>query len=322
MRDQLRTRDAALLLAVVAFSWGTSWPVTKLLLHYLPPLWTTASRSAVAAIALFGLAALRRRLVMPRRSDVPVLLNITLLHMVGFTALSNIGLQFVPVGRSVVLAYTTPMWVMIGARLFLGETLTAARAIGVVAGISGLLILFVSSNFAWSDHQALVGNGLVLLAALCWAASILHVRAHKWVSTPFELLPWLVLFATVVLAILAGLFEEVPSVAWDWRLALLLLYSGIIGVVLPYWATVVVNRSLPALATSLGLLGVPVIGVLCSSIALGETVSASLLAGMALIIGGIATGLLPGTGIRGQRRESNPSPPGFPAATTLRSPER
>ena len=294
MKPELRTRDAAFLLAVVAFSWGTSWPVTKLLLHYLPPLWTTAARSGVAAIVLFAVSGLRGRLIVPRRSDLPVVFNITLLHMVGFTALSNIGLQYVPVGRSVVLAYTTPVWVMIGARLFLGEALTPARLIGVASGIAGLVVLFASSTFVWSNHQALFGNGLVLLAALCWAASILHVRAHKWTATPFELLPWLVLFATIVLVPLALWFEGEPRIAWDGRFVLLMLYSAVVGVVLPYWATVMVNRSLPAVVTSLGLLGVPLIGVAGSVIALGETVSLSLLVGMALIVGGIAAGLLPG----------------------------
>lgn len=294
MTPVLRTRDAAVLLALVAFSWGTSWPVTKLLLHYLPPLWTTAARYAVAAVALFAVQGLRGRLIVPRRSDVPVVFNIALLHMVGFTALSNIGLQFVPVGRSVVLAYTTPVWVMIGARLFLGEALTAARLTGVLCGMAGLVVLFASSTFVWSDHQALFGNGLVLFAAFCWAASILYVRAHKWTATVFELLPWLVLLATIVLTPLALVFEGAPHVAWDWPFALLLLYSAMIGVVLPYWATVVVNRSLPAVVTSLGLLGVPLIGVGTSAIGLGEAVSPSLLIGMILITGGIAAGLLPG----------------------------
>jgi drug/metabolite transporter (DMT)-like permease len=41
---------------------------------------------------------------------------------------------------------------------------------------------------------------LILLAALCWAANILYVRAHKWVSTPFQLTFWQTLLATYVLA--------------------------------------------------------------------------------------------------------------------------
>lgn len=294
----LRHRDALLLLGAIAFAWGTTWPVTKAILEYMSPLWTTATRSAIAGLALFAIAAGRRHIVLPRRGDVPIIANIVLLHMVAFSSLVAIGLQYVPAGRSVVLGYTTPLWVTIGARLFLAEPLSGRQAIGVVIGISGILLLFNPASFAWSDSNALKGNALILLAAFCWAASIVHVRAHRWVSTPFELVPWQVLIATCVLAALAAAFEGWPPVSWDANLVMLLTYGAIIGIAVPYWATVTVNRSLPAVTTSVGLLGVPVIGVLCASIALGETLTVALVTAMALIIAGIAITTRRGTPVQ------------------------
>jgi len=52
-----------------------------------------------------------------------------------------------------------------------------------------------------------------------------------------------------------------------------------------------VNRSLPAIRTALGLLAVPIVGVICSSLALGEPLTVALVAATALIIGGIVIGL-------------------------------
>jgi hypothetical protein len=54
-----------------------------------------------------------------------------------------------------------------------------------------------------------------------------------------------------------------------------------------------VNRSLPAVTTSLGLLATPVVGVAVSVIFLGEPVGTSLICAMALILGGIAIGTIP-----------------------------
>jgi drug/metabolite transporter (DMT)-like permease len=287
----LRRREAIALLAAIAVAWGTGWPVTKAILQDLPPLWTTVLRSTIGTATLFGISAFRRSLVLPQRGDISVVLNIALLHMVAFSALVSIGLQFVPAGRSVVLGYTTPLWVTVGARVFLGETLTPSRAIGVIVGVSGLLLLFDPSTFDWSNHNAVIGNALVLVAALCWAASILHVRAHKWISTPFELVPWQALLATCTLVLLALIFEGVPQIEWSARLVVLLLYGGSVGIALPYWAMQTVNRGLPAITTALGLLAVPVVGVACSSIALGEPLNFALLAAMFLIISGIAIGL-------------------------------
>jgi drug/metabolite transporter (DMT)-like permease len=287
----LRRGEAIALLAVIAVAWGTSWPVIKAILQDLPPMWAMGIRSTIGTATLFAISAFRRNLVLPHRADVPVVLNIGLLHMVAFTGLVTIGLQFVPAGRSVVLGYTTPLWVTVGARLFLGETLTLSRVIGLIVGLSGLLLLFDPSTFDWSNHDGVIGNALVLLAALCWAASIVHVRAHKWVSTPFDLVPWQALLATCVFVVLALIFEGVPRIEWNAPLTVLLLYGGTVGIALPYWAMQTVNRSLPAITTALGLLAVPIVGVICSSIALGEPLTIALLSATALIIGGVAIGL-------------------------------
>ena len=105
-----------------------------------------------------------------------------------------------------------------------------------------------------------------------------------------EPLFWEVLLATVVLTVVAAVFEGVPRIDWDARIALLFLYGGVFGVALAYWAMAMVNRSLPAMTTSLGVLATPVIGILCAVIVLGEPFSAALAAALALIISGIALG--------------------------------
>ena len=108
------------------------------------------------------------------------------------------------------------------------------------------------------------------------------------VSTPFELVPWQALLATCILAPLALIFEGVPHIEWSARLTLLLLYGGTLGIALPYWAMQTINRDLPAITTALALLAVPIVGVVCSSIGLGEPIGASLILAMVLIIIGIA----------------------------------
>jgi len=54
-----------------------------------------------------------------------------------------------------------------------------------------------------------------------------------------------------------------------------------------------VNRSLPAATTSLGILATPVIGVVSSTLAPGETIDISLLVAMAMILSGIVVGTIP-----------------------------
>jgi drug/metabolite transporter (DMT)-like permease len=277
-------------LFTVVLAWGLVWPVNKVLLQSLSPLWMLTLRSAIATAALFVIAAAFGRLVRPPRADWPVLLSITLLHMVGFGVLASWGLQLVPTGRSVVLAYTTPLWVAPGAALFLGERLTPRRLVGVAVGLLGLGALFNPLAFDWADRGAVLGNGAVLLGALLWAASILHIRGHRWHSTPFDLVPWEMLLATALVTPLALVADGPPTPTWTPRRLALLLYAGIPGTAVAYWATAMASRALPAVTTSLGLLATPVLSVVVATLWLGEPVTPSLLAAIVLILGGVALG--------------------------------
>ncbi len=293
MDHALSRRTAVLLFAVVVVSWGLNWAVTKIIVHSVVPLWATAIRTAIAAVTLLAVQLARGEFILPRKGDWPVILAIGLLHMVAFSALVAFGLKFAPVGRSIVLGYTTPLWVVPGAALFLREPMTRARIAGTALGLLGLVAMFNPLAFDWTDSAALTGSALILLAALCWAANILYVRAHKWVSTPFQLTFWQTLLATCVLSTLALVFDGAPQIAWSPSLAAAFLYAGIVGTALAYWAMAMVNRSLPAATTSLGILATPVIGVVVSTLALGETIDISLLAAMVMILSGIAVGTIP-----------------------------
>jgi len=282
-------------LVTVVLAWGVTWPVNKALLEYLSPPWMMAVRSAIATIALFAIAIVRGRLALPPPPDVPVMLSMSLLHMVGFAVLAAWGLERVPTGRSVVLAYTTPLWIVPGARLFLREPLTVRRVVGVAVGLVGLLVLFNPLALDWTNRDALLGNGAIILAALMWAASILHIRGHAWQSAPLDLVPWGMLLATVVLTPLAFVTTGPPATEWSGRLGVLLLYASIPGTAIAYWANAMASRNLPAMTTGLGLLVTPLVSVAVATLWLGEPLTTSVVAAIVLILGGVVIGMTGGS---------------------------
>lgn len=289
--QSLPLRRALALLCLVVLAWGVNWPITKIILREMSPLWSTAFRCAIAAVALATLLSARGQFILPKRGDIPVVLSISLLHMTAYSVLVAAGLQFLPTGRAIVLGYTTPIWVTIGARIFLSESITMGKAIGVVMGLTGLGVIFSPGALGWSDRHALIGTGFIMLAAFCWAANIVYVRAHKWVSSPFQLVFWQVTLAFVVLSITALAIDGIPHVAWTAGLVGLLLFSGIVCTALAHWAMSVVNSSLPAVTTSLGLLATPAIGIVSGIAILGEPLDPSLLVALTLLVGGIAIGI-------------------------------
>ncbi len=288
----LSYRRALLLLVVVVLAWGTNWPAIKTIVRDMSPLWSTALRCAIAAVVLAVLLWWRGEFIIPRRGDIPVVLSTSLLHMTAYSALVAAGLQFLSAGRAIVLGYTTPIWVTVGARIFLSEAISPGRAAGVGLGLAGLAMIFSPASLDWSDRKALIGSGVIMLAALCWAANIVYVRAHRWISTPFQLVFWQLLLASIILSIMAARADGVPHVVWTSRLVALLVFSGVICTALAHWAMLMVNRSLPAVTTSLGLLATPAVGIVSGATFLGEAFDPSLLAALALIAGGIAFGIV------------------------------
>jgi drug/metabolite transporter (DMT)-like permease len=279
-----------LALAAAVTAWGLCWPVNRAILYHLPPLSTVAVRSVIATAALFAIAGWQRRLTPPDREDVPVVLSISLLHMTGYAVLVSVGLLFVPVGRSIVLAYTMPLWITPGAAIFLRERLTARRAGGVVLGLAGLAVMFNPLGFDWHDRDGLIGNAVLLLVALLWATSILHIRGHRWKAAPLDLIPWEMALATLILCVAALAVDGWPAIDWTPTLIALLLYSALPGTALAFWAAAVASQNLPAVTTSLGLLAAPVIGIIASAVTLGEAPTPTLLVAVGMIVGGIAIG--------------------------------
>ena len=285
------TTQARLLLLVVVLAWGAMWPVNKALLNYMPPIWSVALRTIISMLSLFAISLFVTGLALPQRRDLPVLISMVVLHMVAFTILTQLALRLVPAGRSAVLAYTSVLWAPLGAALVLGETLSRRRMLGLGLGILGLLTIFNPMTFDWSDRAAISGNAALLLAAMLWAASIVHNRAHVWRATPFQLAPWQALLAALLLSLAAAAVEGPPVVRWSTEAVLLLVFAGIPGTALAYWAAAVSSSQLPASTTSLGLLGTPAVSIVLAMLLLGEPPTVPLLLALGLLIAGILIGV-------------------------------
>jgi drug/metabolite transporter (DMT)-like permease len=136
-------RRASLLVACLVLIWGCNWPVNKVVLSHISPLWFACLRVAMGSVSLFLVQAFRTEGVkLPARADLPVVLSIGLVQVAAVMALVQLGLANVPAGRSAILSYTTPVWVVPGAILILGERLRLAKLIALLLGLAGVAVMF------------------------------------------------------------------------------------------------------------------------------------------------------------------------------------
>jgi drug/metabolite transporter (DMT)-like permease len=275
------------LLLLIIILWGANWTVMKVGLTYIPPLTFAAARMIMGATILAVVAAALGQVRVPSRRDWPIVLSVGLVQMGAFMALTTFALQFVPAGRSAILAYTTPLWVVPIAALVLQERLSMLKKSGFLFGLVGVVVLFNPFGFDWTDRKVLIGNGTLLFAALLWALLIVQIRGHRWEGTPLSLGPWQFAAGGCLLIPLALLVEGTRPIQWSSELGWVLFYNGPLATAFCFWAMVTVNRALPAVTTSIAMLGVPAFGVLTATVALGEPVTPTNILGFLLIGGGL-----------------------------------
>lgn len=275
-------------LAALVLIWGLNWPIMKLVVQAMPPLWFVVTRLTVGAICLFAFLIATGRLARPTRADWPVICSVSIFQMWLFMALTTIGVQFIPAGRSAIIAYTSPLWVLPAAVWLFGERLTRWKLLGMVLGFAGLVVLLNPASIDWSDGNVLLGNFLLLIGAGMWAIAILHTRRHRWHLSPLQLAPFQMALLIVPACFLAWALEGPFRADWSWQLIAMLVYNGPLATAFAFWASVSIQRALPSTTVSLSYLAVPAWGLIASTLWLGEALPASLILGGLLILLGVA----------------------------------
>lgn len=279
-----RLRNTSLLVLVI-LTWAVSWPIIKVGVSEVPPIWFGVLRYLIATILTFGVLAVMGGLQMPSRSDWPLVLVSGTLQMGVYSALMAIALVTLPPGRASVLAYSTPLWVVPLAAWWLGERASKLALGGVAMGASGVLAIAAPSMSLSEPQQALAYLALVA-ASVAWAITIVFIRAHRFVASAFALAPWQMLVAGAMLLPCALLLEGPPPTLGRTGIVTLAFIAPI-STAFGYWAVVEAGRYFRANTMAMGLLATPSLGILISALTLGEKIDGSLIAGVALVAGGI-----------------------------------
>jgi drug/metabolite transporter (DMT)-like permease len=285
MKLTLPERRARWLLALLVLIWGISWPVIKIGVTTVPPIWLACLRYAVGTACLVAIVALRGELTLPSPSDWKLIAVSGVLQMATYSALTALALTCLPPGRSSVLGFSTPLWVAPLSVWWLREQVPWSVRIGVGIGLVGVLVV-ASPGWQSLAHQQLVPYAMLICAAVGWAVSIVFVRAHRFQATAFALAPWQMLVAALLLLPCAIAVDGgLPSL--DTRALASLAYVGPVATAFAYWAVVEAGRYVRAIAMSVTLQAVPGVGLLISALMSQEAVSLSLGLGVLLISTGV-----------------------------------
>ncbi len=264
-------------LIVLALIWGYNWVVMKVALKDCGPFTFAALRTMLGALVLFPLLPLKGGPALPKATPKIILLG--LLQTTSFIGLTFWALVNGGAGKTAVLVYTMPFWLIILARFYLGENIRGVQWLAVLLSCAGLFLIFEP----WHAHGGHFSEILAVLAGISWAASVIAAkRLQKKEAVPLlPLTAWQMLFGAVPLAVIALFVPEGP-INWSPSFIAALLYNVVPGNAVAWLLWLYILGKLPAGVAGMGSLAIPLVGVLSAWLQLGE--SPGLLEGIGMLL--------------------------------------
>ena len=288
-------------MAVVLCSvWAAMFVVQRLALEVAPPLWVAAGRCGVAAVALVWLAP---RVLRLGRRGLATVVALGLLNQYAFVGLQVAGLRTVTAGAAAAIIYLQPVLVVLASGPVLGERLTHRRIAAVLLGFAGVAVVGLHQSAAASAGGVL----LLIAAAVAWSAGALVTSASAEPVIPLVVGQHLV--AAPLLVATAAAAEPFPTLSA--KLVECVLFAGLCGSAMAWMLWSELLRRGEASVVSTWLFAVPVLAAALGVVFLGESLSAALVAGIAIVAVAVrlaASGPRARRSSRGARRGRSRSP--------------
>ena len=286
---------------LVAFIWGLSWAVGRILALGLPPMtgaWLRYIVTMVLFYLWFAARALKGKKVnwLPTgRQSWKTLTLIGLTGVLGYQIFFMHGMQFTAAGDASLIITFNPIFTVLLAAPLLGQPISRKMFVGLACGFVGVAVVTGwSPNTDIPFEDRILGDFMILLASLNWAMTtnmtkrMMERRKGEAEASTLEIVVWYSLIGTVMLTPLAawetwqyGLPEPMMT---DWYA---ILYLGALSTVIAYYWFAMGIEKLGATAASSYVFLVPVFGVLGGVWLLDEKVGWTLIAGFILIVSGV-----------------------------------
>ena len=263
-------------LFLLTLIWGYNWVVMKTAVQFASPFQFAALRTFLGALMLFLVLVLTKRPLALK--EFPTMLALGLLQTCGFTGLLIWALVSGGAGKTAVLSYTMPFWVMLFAWPMLGEKVQGWQWLAVVFALFGIVLIFDPLHIKGDAFSM----ALALLSGISWAISAIVSKKLHQRAPHLDLLnitAWPTLLGSVPIIILA-LILPAPPIQWTHTFYLTIIYSIFLSGSLAWVLWLYALQRLPAGVASMASMLAPVIGVSAAWLQLGERPSSMELFGM------------------------------------------
>ncbi|WP_300649791.1 DMT family transporter [Hydrogenophaga sp.] len=278
---------------------GTSVVASKVIGIQVEPFAATALRHLLALPVLVLLCWLfQPSWPRPSRRDALILLLQAASGSVGYTVLLIAGTSMASAADAGVVAGTLPAMAALFAILILGERPGLLALVGIALTTAGVLLLSMGGGSEHSvplPHRSL---GIALVAAAV-ACEVVFILGQRRLLTPIEPL------AMATLMSLGGLLLSLPAagivwaMGWSqvavdtksmWAALAAIAWYAWVPTVIGFWLWYAGARRATATQAAASTAWLPLVAVTGAAAALGESLTASQLTALALVLAGVLVG--------------------------------
>lgn len=272
---------ALLLLGAI---WGSSFLLIRIAAPDLGPLVLMGGRVLLAAIALLIYAGMSRKLPDVRAHWGKYLFVGTMNAALPFSLIAWSELTLTSSLASIINS-TTPLFTALVAALWVNETLTGRKILGIVFGIIGVGILVGGS--ALEFNSSLILAALASLgAALCYGIGTVFASRYFSGNPPMHNAIGQLLGATVAMSIPAAV--SVPQATFTTGSVLAMLALALVATAFAYQLYFYLLNNVGPTRTSTVTFLVPVFGTIWGVIFLNETFTPGMLVGMVVVLASVS----------------------------------
>jgi len=265
------------ILLILCASWGLQQVSIKIVNQGISPLIQSGIRSAGAAVLLLIWMLLQREPILQKDGTLWWGIAAGVLFA-GEFLLIYWGLEFTFASRSAIFLYLSPFVVALGAQLFIpGERLGLVQVAGLCCAFVGVLSVF-SESLSYSTHRMLLGDAMVIGAAVFWGSTTVLVKASPLSRIkPSKTLLYQLAVSAVVLPIGAMIKGEPGVVALNRIIIANMFYQTFWVAFVSYLAWFWLIRNYPPSRLTSFTFCTPLFGVMAGGLLLDEPITGKLL---------------------------------------------
>jgi O-acetylserine/cysteine efflux transporter len=325
----INRRHAVAALAAAGLLWGTTVPLSKLALAWLPPGWLTVVRFGLAAAILLAVARRRggpagaARQSALRAAFTPAVLAAGALGYGGSVMVQNAGIARTSVTHAALLIGAVPVMVAIIAAVWYRAVAAPVAWFGFAVSLGGVGLVTVGGG---GGGATMTGDGLVLVSLLLSATVTVAQGRLLTGRDPVAVTAVQFLGATVGALPVAVLTEGTPPMPGSTGPAglgaVLAVAALALGGTLAPFTLFAFGQSRVSAEVAGGFLNLePLVGAIAGAVAFGDPVGLVQVAGGLAILGGIGLSSLPLiAGRRAEARRVAAAPAAVPALVAAPTP--